>query len=344
MSISYKDSGVDIKAGEEAVKKIKENVISTHSPAVLSDLGGFGGAYDIKKIIEGYENPVIVQSTDSVGTKVMVAAMLNKYDTIGRDLVGNVVGDILVMGARPITFLDYLAYNKIDPDRIERIVSGISYECKQSNMSLIGGEMAELPGVYRENETDIVGFVTGVVERDKIVTGKNIKSGDVVMGFASSGLHTNGFSLARKLFFEIAGHDVNTKLPELEKSVGETLLEPHTNYTNPILDILDSGIEVKGMAHITGGGLLENIPRILPEGCGVEIKKDSYPMLPVFEVMQKIGDVEESEMYRTFNMGIGMVLILDSEEAKKIKDYDDFKLYKIGKVVEGDRSVILNER
>lgn len=341
MSISYKDSGVNIDAGNEVVDKIKSHVKSTFSKNVLTGIGGFGALFDIKSALADYEHPVLTQSIDGVGTKLMIAEKMNKWDTVGIDIVSNCAGDIIVMGAKPLTFLDYVAHEKLDPKVMETIMAGMAGACKESNISLVGGETAEMPGTYMPGEHDIAGCITGVVERDKIITGKNTKPGDVVLGFASNGLHTNGYSLARKLFFEVAGHDVNTKLPELEKNVGETLLEPHINYTNPILDILDSGIEVKGMAHITGGGLLENIPRILPDACGVEIKKDSYPMLPVFEVMQKIGDVEESEMYRTFNMGIGMVLILDETEVKKIKEYEGFNLYKIGRVVEGEKLVKL---
>ena len=352
MSISYKDSGVNIDAGNEVIENIKNHVKSTFSKNVLTGIGGFGALFDIKEALKDYEHPILTQSIDGVGTKLMIAQKMNKWDTVGIDIVSNCAGDIVVMGAKPLTFLDYVAHEKLDPTVMETIMTGMCKACKESNISLIGGETAEMPGTYMPGEHDIAGCITGVVEKDKIITGENIEIGDVVLGFASNGLHTNGYSLARKLFFEIEGCDVNTKMSELlarhslqgdggEKSVGETLLEPHTNYTNPILDMLDSGIEIKGMAHITGGGLLENIPRILPDNCSVEIIKDSYPMLPVFEVMQKIGDIEESEMYRTFNMGVGMVLILDKLEADKIKEYNGFKIYEIGKVVEGEKKVNL---
>ena len=341
MSISYKDSGVNIDAGNEVVDRIKTHVKSTFSPQVLTGIGGFGALYNIKDALQDYKHPILTQSIDGVGTKLMIAQMMNKYDTVGIDIVSNCAGDIVVMGAKPLTFLDYVAHEKLDPDVMESIMAGMCKACKDNNISLIGGETAEMPGVYMPGEHDIAGCITGVVEKDKIITGENIKPGDTVLGFASNGLHTNGYSLARKLFFEIAGHDVNTKLPELNKSVGETLLEPHINYTNPILELLDNGIEIKGMAHITGGGLIDNIPRILPDNCAVEINKGTWPVLPVFEVMQKIGNIEEIEMYRTFNMGIGMVLILDKTEAKKIKEYDGFKLYEIGKVLQGEKMVNL---
>jgi len=343
MSNTYASAGVNIDAGEQAVHKITRAVKSTHSPAVLTDIGGFGGAFSLCDILKSYTDPVLVQSTDSVGTKVMIAGMMNKYDTIGRDLVGNVVGDILVMGATPLTFLDYLAYNQIDPDRIEQIVKGIAEECVESGMALIGGEMAELPGVYQKNETDIVGFVTGVVEREKMITGKTIVPGDVVFGLASSGIHTNGLSLARKIFFDIGQYTCDDDIPELEKSVGKTLLETHCNYTKPIRAILDAGIDVKGMAHITGGGLIENIPRILPTGCAVELRKGSWPVHSVFDVMQRIGDVTDAEMYRTFNMGIGLVLIVDKDQRTKIKEqlskHPNFSLFEIGTVTSGKKSV-----
>lgn len=345
MSISYADAGVNIDAGNEAVEKIKSAVQATHSPAVLTDLGGFGGAIDVKKILEDYKNPVLVQSTDSVGTKVMVASMMNKYESIGRDLVGNVVGDILVMGAKPLTFLDYLANDVTKPEVIEEIVTGIAAECTESGMSLIGGEIAEMPGVYQKNEIDVVGFVTGVVERDQIITGKEIVPGDVVLGIASNGLLTNGFSLARKIFFDVGGHTVTDTVDELGQTVGEALLTPHLNYTKPIRAVLDAGVPVHGMAHITGGGLVENIPRILPDGCAAELDKTSWPRLPIFDVMQRIGDVEEEEMCRTFNMGIGIVVVVSKDNVdavrEKVKSVG-FTMYEVGRITEGSPSVILN--
>ena len=345
MSIDYTSAGVNIDAGNEAVERIKKSVQSTFSSHVMTGLGGFGGAFDIHEATKDYTHPILVQSTDSVGTKVMIGKMMGQYESIGRDLVGNVVGDILAMGAKPLTFLDYLANDKTKPEIIEDIVRGIAVECKESDMSLIGGEIAEMPGVYQEGEIDVVGFVTGVVEKDKVITGKNISPGDVILGLASSGMHTNGFSLARKIFFEVGNHDVSTMLPELEKSVGETLLEPHINYTKPILGLLDSDVEIKGIAHITGGGLIENVPRILPNNCAAEIKKGSWPILPVFEVMQTIGSVKEQEMYRTFNMGIGMALVVSKDNAEKIKqkmkEYNKYTLYEIGNITEGEKTLKL---
>ena len=338
MNINYKDSGVDIDAGEEAVDLIKDKVKSTFSEHVLTDIGGFGGLFDLKEIVRHYNHPVMVQSIDGVGTKLTIAKMMNKYDTVGMDIVNHCCNDILAMGAKPLTFLDYVAHEKLDPLVMDKIVEGMSKACKDNNVSLVGGEIAEMPGIYTSNEHDVVGSVTGIVEKNKIITGKDIKPGDVVLGFASNGLHTNGYSLARKLFFEIGGYKPDSSIFELEKNVGETLLEPHINYTNPVSGILQAGISIKGIAHITGGGFTNNIPRILPNDCNVEIKKGSWPILPVFEVMQRLGKLPDVEMFRTFNMGIGMMLVIPASDAVQTKNvvqnYPEFKLYEIGKIIE----------
>ena len=285
----------------------------------------------------------MVQSIDGVGTKTIIARKLEKFDTIGIDLLSAAANDILVMGARLLTFLDYIANDKLNPETIEEIVSGMVKACKSTSVSLVGGETAEMPDTYLPGEHDLVGIVTGVVEKEKIITGENIKPGDVLLGLPSNGLHTNGYSFARKLFFEIGGYDVNDTIPELEKSIGLTLLEPHINYTNHVFTTLDEGIDVKGIAHITGGGLVENIPRILPDGCGVEIKKGSWPNIPVFNVMQSIGDVDENEMYRSFNMGIGMIFIVSPDDicavTDALKDLTD--VYEIGSVVNAKNKVLL---
>ncbi|MBT4155037.1 MAG: phosphoribosylformylglycinamidine cyclo-ligase [Candidatus Marinimicrobia bacterium] len=341
--IDYKSAGVDIDAGNEVVDLIKDGVESTFTSNVLTGLGSFGSLYDLKPILESYDHPVLVQSIDGVGTKTIIARKLGKFDTIGIDLVSAAANDILVMGARPLTFLDYIANDKLNPETVEKIVSGMVKACKETGVSLVGGETAEMPNTYLPGEHDLVGIITGVVEKSKIITGKHIKPGHVVLGLPSSGLHTNGYSFARKLFFEIGGYDVNDTIPELEKSVGLTLLEPHINYTNHVFSVLDKGIDVKGIAHITGGGLVENIPRVLPNECGVKIKKDSWPPLPVFDVMQSIGDVDENEMFRAFNLGIGMVFIVDSDTVSSVKDSlkDLTEVYEIGTVVSGDKSVII---
>ena len=341
--INYKSAGVDIDAGSEAVNRIKDGLKSTFTSNVLTGVGSFGSLYDLKPILDNYDNPVMVQSIDGVGTKTIIARKLGKFDTIGIDLLSAAANDILVMGARPLTFLDYIANDKLNPETIEEIVSGMVKACKSTGVSLVGGETAEMPDTYLPGEHDLVGIITGIVEKEKIITGKNIKPGDVLLGLPSNGLHTNGYSFARKLFFEIGGYDVNDTIPELEKSIGLTLLEPHINYTNHVLATLDAGIDVKGIAHITGGGLVENIPRILPDGCGVEIQKGSWPNIPVFDVMQSIGDVDENEMYRAFNMGIGMTFIVSLDDIGDVTDAlkDLTDVYEIGSVVNAENKVLL---
>ena len=342
--IDYKSAGVNIDVGNEAVNLIKEGVKSTFTSNVLTEIGSFGSLYDLKPILDNYDNPVMVQSIDGVGTKTIIARKLGKFDTIGIDLLSAAANDILVMGARPLTFLDYIANDKLNPETIEEIVSGMVKACKSTGVSLVGGETAEMPDTYLPGEHDLVGIVTGVVEKEKIITGENIKPGDVVLGLPSNGLHTNGYSFARKLFFEIGEYDVNDTTPELEKSIGLTLLEPHINYTNHVFATLDAGIDVKGIAHITGGGLLENIPRILPDDCSVEIQKGSWPILPVFDVMQSLGDVDEDEMFRTFNMGIGMTFIVNPDDIGAVTDTlkDLTDVHEVGFVVSGEKHVSIN--
>ena len=335
--MDYKSAGVDINAGNKAVENIKKGVQSTFTTNVLTGLGGFGSLYDLKSIIDDYENPVLVQSIDGVGTKAIIARKLGKFNTIGVDLLSACANDILAMGARPLTFLDYIANDKLRPDIIEEMVNGMVDACLDTGVSLVGGETAEMPDTYLPGEHDLVGVITGVVEKNKIITGQAIHPSDVVLGLQSSGLHTNGYSLARKLFFEIGGYDVNDTIPELEKSVGLTLLEPHINYTNNIFSLLDKDIEVKGIAHITGGGLIENIPRILPDGCCVEIHKGSWPAVPIFNVMQSIGNVDENEMYHAFNMGIGMIIIAAPDQVNSIKKIVD--VHEIGFVFAGENQV-----
>lgn len=337
-TIDYKSAGVDIQAGNEAVKRIKKNVESTFSSNVLTDLGSFGSLYDLKTIMNEYEHPVLVQSIDGVGTKMMIARMMNKFDSIGIDLVSATTNDIIVLGAKPLTLLDYIANDKLKPEIIEQIISGMVNSCKENEISLVGGETAEMPGTYLPGEHDLVGIITGIVEKNKAIQGKNIKVGDKVFAFLSSGLHTNGYSLARKLCFEIGKYTVDSYLPELNRTLGEVLLEPHLNYTRPILHLLKQNIEIKGMAHITGGGLLENIPRILPAGCGVEIDKKAWPEQPIFSLLRQLGHLDDYEAYRTFNMGIGLVLICSDDQYLKatqaLNSFPQFKLYEIGCVVE----------
>ena len=345
MSDLYTQAGVDIEAGHEVVNRIKDKVKATHTASVLTGIGSFGALYDLKEIINKYTEPVLVQSIDGVGPKLIVAEMMNVYDSVGKDIVNHSCNDIVAMGAKPITFLDYVAHQKLDPEVMEKMVSGMSDACKENNVSLIGGETAEMPGVYLPGQHDIAGCITGIVEKNKIITGEKIQSGDIIFGFASNGLHTNGYSLARKLFFDKAGLKVDSKLEGSEETVGEALLKPHINYTNPIFALLDGGIEIKGIAHITGGGFLDNIPRVLPQNLNAVITKGTWPILPVFEAMQEIGEVSEQEMYRVFNMGIGMVFVVSKEEIERTKEilkaYPTFDLYQIGQIENGNKVVIL---
>ncbi len=345
MSDLYTQSGVDIEAGNEAVRMMKGDVAKTHTSAVITGIGSFGGLYDLKQIINEYKNPVLVQSIDGVGTKLSVARMMGKYDTVGQDIVNHCCDDLLAMGAKSLTFLDYVAHDKLDPIVMATMVKGMAKACSDNGVSLIGGETAEMPGVYMSGEHDIAGCITGVVEKDGIITGEKIEEGDILLGFPSSGLHTNGFSLARKILFDVAGHNVNTNVDELGMTVGEALLKVHVNYSNPVLEMLNKSVDVRGIAHITGGGFIENIPRVLPANLDAEIHLNTWPMLPIFPYMQKIGNVEQHEMYKVFNMGIGLILIVPQSEKEKIetilKNFPDFSIYEIGKIIKGEKKVVL---
>jgi len=341
--IDYKSAGVDINAGNEAVDLIKEGVASTFTPNVLTGLGSFGSLYDLKPILNKYDHPVMVQSIDGVGTKTIIARKMNKFDTIGIDLLSAAANDILVMGAKPLTFLDYIANDKLKPKIVEQIVSGMVKACRDTGVSLVGGETAEMPDTYLPGEHDLVGVITGIVEKDKIITGEKIRPGNVLVGLPSNGLHTNGYSFARKLFFDVGGYNVTDCPDELESSVGNTLLMPHINYTKHVLGILNAGINLNGIIHITGGGLLENIPRVLPKGMAVEINRGSWPSLPVFDLMQSIGNVDETEMFRSFNMGIGMVFVAHPDEISNIKKALNglSSMFLLGSVVSGNKDVII---
>ena len=341
--INYKSAGVDIDAGNEAVDKITGKVKSTFSKNVLTGIGGFGSLYSLKDIVSKYKDPIMVQSIDGVGTKTIIARKMKKYDTIGIDLLSAAANDILVMGARPLTFLDYIANDKLDPNIIDQIVSGMVSACLDTGVSLVGGETAEMPDTYLPGEHDLVGVITGVVERDKIIDGHNINVGDTILGLPSNGLHTNGYSFARKLFFEIGKYDINDVIPDLETSVGLALLEPHINYTNHIFTLLDSNIEIKGVAHITGGGMVENIPRVLPDSCGAKIDLGTWPILPLFKTMQSIGSVDDDEMFRAFNMGIGMAIIIDPLKVNDVKTIlaKLTPVFEIGKITSGNKDVVI---
>lgn len=343
--IDYKAAGVDIEAGNEAVRSIKKAVESTFSPRVLTGIGSFGAMYDLKNLLQDYEHPVLVQSIDGVGTKMMVAKMMQKFDTIGIDLVSATTNDIIVLGAKPLTLLDYIANDKLKPETIEQIINGMVKACKENHISLVGGETAEMPGTYLPGELDLVGVITGVVEKHKAIEGKKICEGDLVVAFPSSGLHTNGYSLARKLLFDVAGYKVESQFQDFSHSIGEELLTPHLNYTRPVLSLLEKNIPIKGMAHITGGGLLENIPRILPKHCSVEIHKKQIPELPIFNLLRKLGHLDDEHMYRTFNMGAGLVLFIAPQTLTTVRevlrDFPTFPLYEIGQVVRGEQKVTL---
>jgi len=338
--IDYKKAGVDIHAGNEAVRRIKRVVGKTFSPQVLTDIGSFGSLYDLKQLLTEYTHPVLVQSIDGVGTKTMIAQMMNQFDTIGIDVVSATANDIVVLGAKPLTLLDYIASEKLDPDVIEQIVIGMAEACVENDISLVGGETAEMPGTYRQGEHDVVAVVTGVVEKEKVILGQSIVKGDVVLGINSSGLHTNGYSLARKLFFDVASYNIDTYHDELQQTIGEVLLTPHLNYTKPILHLLKNKVDIKGMAHITGGGFLENIPRVLPQGLGVEIRTGSWMIPPVFNMMQQIGHLSTEDLFRTFNMGIGLVIILNENEVPRLYDhmasFKKFNIQAIGRVISSE--------
>ncbi len=340
-SISYSDAGVSIDNANLALDKIKTFAKSTFNERTLTEIGSFGGMFS--GMFPEMKEPILVASADGVGTKLKIAFLTGKHHTIGQDLVNHCVNDILVQGARPLFFLDYFATGKLSPAVTASVVEGISIACKENKCVLLGGETAEMPGFYAAGEYDLAGFIVGVVDKSKVIDGKSIKAGDVVLGLRSSGLHTNGYSLARKLLFYVGRYKVDTELKETGETVGDTLLKPHKSYLPMLGGLLDSG-KIKGLAHITGGGLLENIPRILPENVSVEIEKGTWDELPIFSLMQKLGDVKETEMFRTFNMGVGMVIVCAESDVQKIKSHIeklDEKCFEIGRVVEGNRDVVI---
>ncbi len=339
--IDYKSAGVDIDAGNKAVELIKDKVKNTHSKDVLTGIGSFGSLFSLKNIISDYEDPVMVQSIDGVGTKTIIARKMKKYNTIGIDLVSACANDILVMGARPLTFLDYIANDKLNPEIVSELVEGMAKACKETGVSLVGGETAEMPDTYLPGEHDLVGIITGVVDKSKIITGAKISEGDILIGLPSNGLHTNGYSLARKVFFDSKKYNVKTHLETLGSTIGDALLKPHINYTNHVFKTLEVGVKIKGIAHITGGGLTENIPRILPKDCAVNINIGSWPILPIFQTLKELGNIDNEEMYRAFNMGIGMVFIVDQKSLDSISKALNTvtPVYEIGKVIKGNNIV-----
>jgi len=331
--LTYASAGVDIEAGNKAVELMRKSVKSTFRPGVLTDIGGFGGLFALDAF--RYREPVLVSGTDGVGTKLRVAIMMDRHHTIGIDAVAMCANDVLVQGAEPLFFLDYLAVGRLLPEKVARIVEGVAEGCRRAGCALIGGETAEMPGFYGEDEYDIAGFVVGVVDKSKIIDGSAIRPGDVLVGIPSSGLHSNGFSLVRKTMFEIAGYGVETHIEELGRTLGEELLEPTRIYVRQVLPLL-SRYCIKGMAHITGGGLTENIPRVLPDGAAVVIDRKSWQVPQIFNIIQRLGRIDDSEMLKTFNMGIGLVMLVSGEEAGRVLEdiqAQDGKAVVLGEVV-----------
>lgn len=338
--LTYRDAGVDIDAGNLSVKLIKDSVKATYRPEVLGDLGGFGGLFAMST---KYKEPVLVSGTDGVGTKLRLAFILDKHDTIGQDAVAMCVNDILVQGAEPLFFLDYLAVGKLEPEQVADVVKGVANACKESGCALIGGETAEMAGFYAEGEYDIAGFAVGAVEKSKIITSEKVKAGDVILGLPSSGVHSNGYSLVRKIVFDVKGFKGDEYIDELGKTIGEELLTPTRLYPKSCLPLIEK-FDIHGMVHVTGGGYYENIPRALPENMGAEIDATSWTVPPIFNLLKEWGNVDWHEMYRTFNMGIGMIIIASADEAEKIKadlQARNEAVYEIGKVTQGSHEVIV---
>ncbi|MCR1643893.1 phosphoribosylformylglycinamidine cyclo-ligase [Clostridioides difficile] len=356
--LTYKESGVDIDEGNRAVDLIKGKIKGTYDGNVVGDLGNFSGLYSLKDFV-GMKEPVLLASTDGVGTKLKIAQMMDKHDTVGIDLVAMCVNDLICQGAKPLFFLDYIALGKLVPEHIEKIVGGIADGCKMSGCALIGGETAEMPGMYGEDDYDLAGFSVGIADKEKIVSGNNVKSGDVLVGISSSGVHSNGFSFIRKIFLETYNYKMEQYVEELGMTVGEALLTPTKIYVKLVLDVLAKH-DIKAIAHITGGGLIENITRVIPKGLGLDINKKSWEKPPIFKMIEGFNAVDERELHKSFNMGIGLVLIVDKENAddvvnfinnrendnaayvdKKYSELLEDKAYIIGEVVDSHEGVEL---
>ncbi|HHY83135.1 MAG TPA: phosphoribosylformylglycinamidine cyclo-ligase [Clostridiales bacterium] len=340
MGINYKDAGVDVEAGYEAVRQMKQYVSRTFTPNVIGGIGGFGGLFSLDTT--GIEEPVLVAGTDGVGTKLKIAFMMERHDTIGIDCVAMCVNDLICQGAKPLFFLDYIAVGKLVPEQVAQIVKGISEGCIESGCALIGGETAEMPGFYRIGEYDVAGFAVGIADRKKLIDGSGIKSGDALVGIASSGVHSNGYSLVRKLLVEESNRlsEFNEKLGT---TIGEELLKPTRIYVKGILELMKH-FTIKGISHITGGGFIENIPRMLPEGLSASIRRGSWPILPIFSLLREAGQIEERSMYNTFNMGIGMVLACEAGQENEIISClkeTGYQAYAIGSVSAGREGVVL---
>jgi len=333
---SYRDAGVDIDAGNETVRRIASLARSTFTRGVLSDIGSFGGLFSLDR--DRYREPVLVSSADGVGTKLKIAFMTGRHDSVGADLVNHCVNDIVVQGAEPLFFLDYLATGRLSPAVAEQVVSGVARGCRDNGCALIGGETAEMPGFYADGEYDIAGFIVGVVEKSAIVDGRTIEPGDALIGLPSSGLHTNGYSLARRVLFDVAGWTVDTFVPELEATVGDALLAPHRSYLAAVRPLLEARV-VRGLAHITGGGITENLPRVLPEGCGAEIDRGAWRVPAIFELLQRRGGMATDEMFRAFNMGIGLIAVCAARDEARVlamlRESGERGATRLGRVIAG---------
>ncbi|MEO8392462.1 MAG: phosphoribosylformylglycinamidine cyclo-ligase [Chloroflexota bacterium] len=335
---AYSQAGVDIEAGNRATQLMTEAVRSTYGAEVLAGIGAFGGLYDASTLKQ-MDAPVLVASTDGVGTKTKVAARLNRWDTIGQDLVNHCVNDILVQGARPLFFLDYVASSRLDPVQIAAVVGGVAAACRQVGCALLGGETAEMPGVYENGELDLAGTIVGVVERGHLVDGGRIRAGDVVLALPSTGLHTNGYSLARRVLADL---DWKEALPNLGTSVGDALLTVHRSYLEPVKRLWAAGIDIRGMAHITGGGVIDNLPRILPTGVGAVLERGTWSEPPIFDLIQELGNVSNDEMFHVFNMGLGMLIVVAAEQAELAKAALA-EVARVGIIVDGIGSVLIEQ-
>jgi phosphoribosylformylglycinamidine cyclo-ligase len=333
-SSQYARAGVDIDAGQRTVEMLKSAVLATYTPQVLSEIGNFGGLFDISAL-KAMQAPVLVASTDGVGTKTMVAAHMNRWDTIGQDLVNHCLNDILVQGARPLFFMDYVATSRLVPEQIAAIVGGMAKACEQAGCALLGGETAEMPGVYVDGEVDVVGTILGVVDRAALIDGQRIQPGDVMLGLPSSGLHTNGYSLARLALADLDWHTVH---PALGQPIGEALLAIHRAYVADVQAMQGAGLDIRGLAHITGGGIVDNLPRILPDHVDAIVRRGSWPVPPIFDLIQQQGNVTEGEMLRVFNMGLGMLAVLPAKDAKQVDG-----AYVVGEIVAGQGAVVIED-
>ncbi|MGL5507825.1 MAG: phosphoribosylformylglycinamidine cyclo-ligase [Paraclostridium sp.] len=340
--LTYRASGVDIDEGNRAVDLIKNKIKGTYDNNVIGDLGNFSGLYSLKEFM-GMEEPVLLSSTDGVGTKLKLAQMMDIHNTVGIDLVAMCVNDLICQGARPLFFLDYIATGKLVAEKIDDIVGGIVEGCKMAGCALVGGETAEMPGMYTEEDYDLAGFSVGIADKNKIVSGQNVKKGDVLIGLASSGIHSNGYSFVRKIFLDEYKYELTQHIEELGMTLGEALLTPTKIYVKPVMDLLQK-YELKAIAHITGGGVIENIPRVVPKGLGIDIKKDSWEKPAIFKMIEGFNAIDEIELHKSFNMGIGLVIVVDADKADEVVNYineGEEKAYIIGEVVDEHEGVVL---